>query len=138
VIIVRSRSLTHFCGQIYHARLLERYGMGDFVALWKALLAIAQEAALDGRHEVVLDDHQIADIEAVNLTQVRMPPHMELCFQLQAESRAALRGGETVPPFDAIETNSLTVFAGKTSGCEPLRPLAAVGGQTEGSSKHRE
>jgi hypothetical protein len=87
---------------------------------------------LYGRHEIVLDDHQIADIGAVNLTQVRMPPHTELCFQLQAESRAALRGGETVPPFDAIETNSLTVFAGKTSGCEPLRPLAAVGGQIEG------
>ncbi len=58
------------------------------------LLALAQTAALDGREEIVLDERQIAEVAVGNLARARIPPHVELCFQLQAASDAAFGRGE--------------------------------------------
>ncbi|WP_261575479.1 lantibiotic dehydratase [Frankia gtarii] len=57
------------------------------------LLALAQEAALDGRQEIVLDDGLLGELAVQDPTRMRVPPHVELCFQLHAESRAAMDGG---------------------------------------------
>lgn len=110
--------------QNYHTRFFERYGIGALVpvldvvdpdvgigfpagylgaepeprALVSArdqrLLALAQTAALDGCEEIILDEHLVADLTVGDHTRTRVPPHLELCFQLQAESKEALGHGE--------------------------------------------
>ncbi|SBW22518.1 hypothetical protein FDG2_2762 [Candidatus Protofrankia californiensis] len=62
------------------------------------LLALAQAAALDGREEIVLDERLVAELAAGDLARAQVPPHVELCVQLQAASQAALERGE----FDLI------------------------------------
>ncbi|WP_220183309.1 lantibiotic dehydratase [Sphaerisporangium album] len=58
------------------------------------LLELAQAAALDGRQEIVLNDRLVDELSAGDLTQAQPTPHLELCFRLQAASKAALERGE--------------------------------------------
>jgi thiopeptide-type bacteriocin biosynthesis protein len=58
------------------------------------LLALAQAAALEGRDEVTLDERLVAELAADDLGRARVPPHVELCFEVQAASQAALGRGE--------------------------------------------
>ncbi|MGW7657629.1 lantibiotic dehydratase, partial [Streptomyces tendae] len=60
----------------------------------RRLLAMAQAAALDGRREIVLDKRLVDELATADLDTVQAPPHLELCFQLQAPSLAALDRGE--------------------------------------------
>lgn len=110
--------------QNYHTRFFERYGIGALVPVLdvvdpdvglgfpagylgaqpepeavvsardQRLLALAQAAAVDGCEEIVLDERLIADLTVGDHTQLRVPPHLELCFQLRAESGHSLERGE--------------------------------------------
>lgn len=126
----------------YHARFLERYGIGAAVPMLElvnpdlglgfpagyrdsllerpaprvserdsALLRLAQNAALDRRVEVVLDDAAIAGLEAENLGRAQWPPHTELAVQVHAPSRAALDRGE----FELVVSGAFRA-AGTTTG----------------------
>ncbi|MGI5200154.1 lantibiotic dehydratase [Spirillospora sp. CA-108201] len=107
----------------YHNRFFERYGIGSLVPLRDLvdpdvglgfpagyldgepevrepvtarqlrLLALAQAAALDDCQEIVLDEDLIGELEIGARTQILVPPHLELRFHLQAESREALARG---------------------------------------------
>jgi thiopeptide-type bacteriocin biosynthesis protein len=108
----------------YHTRFFERFGAGALVPLLdvvdpdvglgfpagypgadpeprvavtardERLLTLAQAAALDGRAEVALDEALIAELAAADLERVEIPPHLELCFAVEAQSLAALGRGE--------------------------------------------
>lgn len=55
------------------------------------LLAYAQLAALDGATEVVLTEAMVHELEiGEDLAPIRIPPHVEVCVQLHAESTDAL------------------------------------------------
>jgi len=59
------------------------------------LLALAQAAALDGRHEVLADEALIADLSHnAAARSVQLPAHLELCARVDSPSLAALEGGE--------------------------------------------
>ncbi|MBV9143643.1 MAG: lantibiotic dehydratase [Pseudonocardiales bacterium] len=58
------------------------------------LLALAQQAALDGSDEIVLDERGISALAAGDLAQAQVPPHIELCAQIQAASPDALGRGD--------------------------------------------
>lgn len=58
------------------------------------LLELAQAAALDGVDEIALDAALIADLAHVDLPKARMPPHLELCFQLLAANEESVRRGD--------------------------------------------
>lgn len=45
------------------------------------LLALAQQAALDGTQEIVLDDNVIDALSAGNRDALRLAPHVDLCFR---------------------------------------------------------
>ncbi|MFE7809199.1 lantibiotic dehydratase [Streptomyces sp. NPDC057430] len=106
----------------FHMRFYERFGIGSMVPVLdvvadsgigypdgyagaspadlkprltdrdQVLLRLAQQAALDGRREVVLDE---ATIEALTVGSepVRLPPHLELGFRLRASDTRALNRG---------------------------------------------
>lgn len=108
----------------YHRRFYQRFGAGSQVPLldvvadsgigWpdgypgatktaarpqrrsrdEHLLAVAQAAALDGHHEVVLDEPLIAELEQVPVHSVRLPSHLELCARVDCPSMLALQEGK--------------------------------------------
>ncbi|MCZ1001165.1 lantibiotic dehydratase [Streptomyces mirabilis] len=108
----------------YHNRFFERYGIGSLVPLLdvidpdvglglpagyldaepeprelvtvreQRLLTLAQAAALDRRGEVVLDDHEVTELEVAGQAGMQVPPHFELRFQLESESTTALTRGD--------------------------------------------
>lgn len=108
----------------YHNRFFERYGIGSLVPLLdvvdpdvglgfpagyldadpeprepvstqeRRLLSLAQTAALDGRDEILLDEELVAELTVGDQSRAHLPPHLELNFQLQAASAAALARGD--------------------------------------------
>ncbi|MGH3827545.1 MAG: lantibiotic dehydratase, partial [Pseudonocardiaceae bacterium] len=58
------------------------------------LLALAQQAAMDQRIEVVLDDSAIADLMAEDFAKVQVQPHTELSFRIHAPTRGTVDRGE--------------------------------------------
>ncbi|MGW4076079.1 lantibiotic dehydratase [Streptomyces asiaticus] len=80
----------------------------------RRLLAMAQAAALEGCREIVLDERLVDELAVAELDTVQVPPHLELCFQLQASSVAALDRGE----FDLC-----VVSASRAAGTMPGRFL---------------
>ncbi|MFJ1795360.1 lantibiotic dehydratase [Kitasatospora griseola] len=108
----------------YHQRFYQRFGSGALVPLlevvadsgigWPAgypgtgegpggarstrrderLLALAQEAALEGRREVVLDERLVADLDLSGPDRVLLPPGVELCARVDAASTTALDRGD--------------------------------------------
>jgi len=123
----------------FHQAFYERYGLGALVPIrdvvdavgvgWPAgypgmpaekpslpsaregvLLTLAQRAALDGSHEIVLDDALVDRLD-IGPARHRLPPHLELCVQVHAASEQALyRGAFT------IEVVSVSRGAGVLSG----------------------
>jgi lantibiotic biosynthesis protein len=106
--------------QDYHARFLDRYGLGTAVLVTDLLdpvtglglpahyadpppaprsardgrlAALAQQAALDGSGEVVLDDTLIAEISGPQSADVRPVPHMDITIDVRAATTAALSEG---------------------------------------------
>lgn len=123
----------------YHARFLERYGVGALVPLldvvsdggigWpdgypgvapelprhltdrdRTLLTLAQAAALDGQDEIVVDKRLIADLESRDV-RLRPPPHLELGLRVRAACTAALGQGEYL-----IEVTVVSRGAGVLTG----------------------
>ncbi|WP_236703335.1 lantibiotic dehydratase [Lentzea aerocolonigenes] len=107
----------------YHRRFYQRFGTGAQVPLlevvadsgigWpdgypgatpatrlprtsrdERLLALAQTAALDGQHEVVLDEKLITELEQVPLHSLRLPSHLELCARVDSTNMRALKTGK--------------------------------------------
>ncbi|MFG2483365.1 lantibiotic dehydratase [Streptomyces virginiae] len=106
----------------YHMRFYERFGIGSMVPVLdvvadsgigypdgypgsapaehrprltdrdRVLLRLAQQAALDGRREVVLDEATI-DALAMGSEPVRLPPHLEIGFRLRAPTTGTLDQG---------------------------------------------
>ncbi|MFF8989467.1 lantibiotic dehydratase [Streptomyces sp. NPDC014983] len=106
----------------YHQRFYERYGIGTMVPLMEAvadsgtgypdgypgapasarrprvsarddaLVRLAQAAALDGRHEVILTDEQIEALD-VGPDELRLPPHLEIGVRVHAASLEELQHG---------------------------------------------
>lgn len=125
----------------YHARFLDRFGPGVAVPVLEVtdphaglgfpagyrgsvlrlpaeqlpagrdqrILAIAQLAALDGSTEVVLSDQMLAEL-AIK-AEVREPWHLDLCFQLHAADREAVRDGAFT-----VAVVSFSPAAGSTTG----------------------
>lgn len=60
----------------------------------ETLLGLAQNAALDGRVEVVLDEELIAELDQADAGPVRLPSHLELCARVDATSLGALERGD--------------------------------------------
>ncbi len=58
------------------------------------LLALAQQAALDGVQEVVLDDDAIEALAGGEVGELRPAPHLDLCVEVRAATTAALDAGE--------------------------------------------
>ncbi|REE98996.1 lantibiotic dehydratase [Thermomonospora umbrina] len=58
------------------------------------LLTVAQEAALDGRREVLLDEALIAELEEPATRPMTLPAHLELCARIDSPSLDALGSGE--------------------------------------------
>ncbi|MFB7618017.1 lantibiotic dehydratase [Kitasatospora sp. NPDC056181] len=106
----------------YHQRFYERYGRGALVPLldmvadsgigWPdgypdarpteaprfderdaVLAAIAQQAALDGDREVVLDDTLLAALD-LGPDEPRLPPHLEIVTRIRARTQNALDRGD--------------------------------------------
>ncbi|MFE3328996.1 lantibiotic dehydratase [Streptomyces sp. NPDC059176] len=124
----------------YHMRFYERFGIGSMVPLLdvvadsgigypdgypgsapaehrprltdrdRLLLRLAQQAALDGRREVVLDETTI-DALTVGSEPVRLPPHLEIGFRLRAPVAGALDQGNF-----GLEVVSVSRGAGVGSG----------------------
>jgi lantibiotic biosynthesis protein len=108
----------------YHARFLERYGAGATVMLgeladpvtgldlpghclspaegqvraWSGrdgrLAALAQQAALDGSVEVVLDDAAITELAGPLAASARPAPHIDITVEVRAASAQAIDSGE--------------------------------------------
>ncbi|MCL9762774.1 lantibiotic dehydratase [Frankia sp. AiPa1] len=118
----------------YHRRFLDRFGPGAVVPVARLvssvgglgypqyglgesrgrrippggrdeqLLALAQQAALDDVHEVVLDDPLVSRLGSAAGSQadrrtgspkpLRIPPHVDLCVEVLAESEGALDTGD--------------------------------------------
>ncbi|WP_433616941.1 lantibiotic dehydratase [Dactylosporangium sp. CA-139114] len=57
------------------------------------LLRLAQQAALDGVTEVVLDDTTLDALAGDEAMQPRPVPHLDLCFDVRAASMAAIGAG---------------------------------------------
>ncbi|MDX3587286.1 lantibiotic dehydratase [Streptomyces europaeiscabiei] len=106
----------------YHQRFYERYGIGTMVPLVEAvadsgtgypdgypgapagarrprvsarddaLVRLAQDAALDGRDEVILTDEQIEALD-VGPDEPRLPPHLEIGVRVHAASLEELQRG---------------------------------------------
>lgn len=106
----------------YHRRFYQRFGPGVHVPLlevvadsgigWpdgypgttttrsplrtsrdERLLALAQTAALDGQHEIVLDEAVISGLEQAPLSELRLPSHLELCARVDAADIRSLAAG---------------------------------------------
>ncbi|MFJ6752231.1 lantibiotic dehydratase [Streptomyces sp. NPDC091266] len=124
----------------YHTRFFERYGIGSLVPLRdlvdadiglgfpegyldaepetgepvstrdRHLLALAQQAALDGHDEVVLDEKLVSVLTVGASDRLRLPPHLELRFRLQAADTAALGRGDftlaVISPSRGVGTTS--------------------------------
>jgi lantibiotic biosynthesis protein len=58
------------------------------------LLALAQQAALDGVQEVVLDDDVIKALAGGEVGELRPAPHLDLCVEVRAATTAALDAGD--------------------------------------------
>lgn len=108
----------------YHRRFYQRFGTGAHVPLlelvadsgigWPdgypgtsvspprsrctqrddGLLALAQNAALDGCVEVVLDEALITELDQTDAGPVRLPSHLELCARVDVPSLQALERGD--------------------------------------------
>ncbi|SNQ46605.1 conserved hypothetical protein [Frankia canadensis] len=59
----------------------------------RRLLAVAHQAALDGRQEIALTEDLIADLEVDAQASARTPAHLEMCFELHADSKEAVDRG---------------------------------------------
>ncbi|GAA4242299.1 lantibiotic dehydratase [Actinomadura meridiana] len=124
----------------YHQRFYERFGIGSLVPVldvvsdsgigWpdgypgtvtptrppalssrdQVLLTLAQNAAIDGRSEVVLDDELIAALE-LGPDQRRPPPHLELGVRVNSADQTALRRGNFT-----LEVVSVSRAAGVLTG----------------------
>ncbi|MGH3842355.1 MAG: lantibiotic dehydratase [Pseudonocardiaceae bacterium] len=57
------------------------------------LLALAQQAALDGAQEILLDDDGLDDLAADGMDGVRPAPHLDLCVEVRAPTLVALAEG---------------------------------------------
>ncbi len=57
------------------------------------LLALAQQAAVDGAQEVVLDEDMIDSLAAGDGASVRPVPHIDLCVDVRAHTTSALTQG---------------------------------------------
>lgn len=71
------------------------------------LLALAQQATIDGTGEIVLDEAMVRDLTVADLDPARIPPHVELTARVHAKSPEALERGEftvTVIPARAAGT----------------------------------
>lgn len=75
------------------------------------LLALVQQATLDGTREIALDDRMLAELVLPETALSHVPAHAQLCFRLHAPTRAALSDGA----FELIVVG-LTASAGTTSG----------------------
>lgn len=85
----------------------------------RRLLALAQQATVGGRREIVLDDATVADLTPDELTLARMPAHVELCARIHAESPTALDNGEftlAVTPARAAGTMTGRFTPAESSG----------------------
>ncbi len=60
----------------------------------EGLLALAQQAALDGVQEVVLDDDVIEALAGGEVGELRPAPHLDLCVEIRAATAAALDAGD--------------------------------------------
>jgi thiopeptide-type bacteriocin biosynthesis protein len=107
----------------YHAQFLARYGIGALVPVTRVtdpaaglgfpthyadttttgtrpsrrderLLAITQQAALDGRDEVVLDEDMLGWLQAEQVGIPSLVPHAEMCVEIAAPTTAALSAGD--------------------------------------------
>jgi len=124
----------------YHQRFYERFGIGSMVPLldvvsdsgigWpdgypgtvtpaqrspmssrdEVLLALAQDATLDGRAEVVLDEQLIAALE-LGFQRLRPPSHLELGVRIHAADQQALQRGNF-----RLEIMTLSRAAGVVTG----------------------
>ncbi|HEY0580556.1 MAG TPA: lantibiotic dehydratase [Chloroflexota bacterium] len=124
----------------YHQRFYERFGIGSMVPVLdvvadsgigypdgypgsttaprsparssrdEALVRIAQTAALDGHHEVILDESLIESLKT-GPGPIRLPPHLEIGVRVSAASMEALQRGDF-----GLEVVSVSRGAGVGSG----------------------
>jgi lantibiotic biosynthesis protein len=145
----------HPAWQDYHVRFLARYGAGAVVPVEllieepaglgfpehftdgqeparqltgrdEHLLALAQQAALDGTREITLDDELISGI-AGDRDPVRPAPHAELCGELRAESADALAGGSFTVAVTGV-SRSAAAMTGRFLGILPARDTRRISG----------
>ncbi|MFE2293720.1 lantibiotic dehydratase [Streptomyces sp. NPDC059452] len=92
------------------------------------LLALAQDAALTGRREIVLTEE---DIEALTVGRpTAVPAHVDLCFTVLAQSARALTDGRF-----AISTVGLSLSAGTLAG--RFLPMLDLSDQNRMTAQYR-
>ncbi|TYB40793.1 lantibiotic dehydratase [Actinomadura chibensis] len=144
--------------QAYHTRFFERYGVGTLVPVLELvnpdvglglpagylggapqlrpaisarderLLALAQSAVLDGRHEVVVDEDLLGQLTPK--VTPRWPAHREIRFQLQAASAAALNAGDFSLVVSGVSRGAATMigrFVGSLSRTEQASVKSMLG-----------
>ncbi|MGH3546495.1 MAG: lantibiotic dehydratase [Mycobacteriales bacterium] len=99
----------------------------------RRLLALVQRADVDGDTEIVLDDKEIAHLVTVDITDTRIPPHVELAARIHAPSTHALANGDfTLTVFPARAAGTMTGRFASVCGsamAEVYRslPIATIG-----------
>ncbi|MGH3949048.1 MAG: lantibiotic dehydratase [Pseudonocardiaceae bacterium] len=81
-------------------------GRGHLPERDRRLLALVQRADIDGSTEIVLDEEEITHLAVADITDARIPPHVELAARIHAPSVDALADGDF----------TLTVFPGRAAG----------------------
>jgi thiopeptide-type bacteriocin biosynthesis protein len=96
----------------------------------RTLLRLAQQAALDGSRQVAVDDPSVASPTATpgNDAVVVRPPHVEVCFDVRAATRAQLDGGGFVIGVSTVGSSAVATtgrFLGLVDGADRDRMVAA-------------
>lgn len=73
------------------------------------LLRLAQQAALDGAQEVVLDKAFLDSLRAQHAAELRIPPHLEMCAQVWAPSMQAVKAGRFRLVLSALSRTGLAL-----------------------------
>ncbi|MFD9869100.1 lantibiotic dehydratase [Streptomyces niveus] len=127
----------------YHERFLARYGPGALVPVGdlldpdiglglphgylgagpvpqqpvsardRRLMALAQQAALEGGREIVLDDKLIGDLTVGDPTTMCPPPHLDVTAEVHAGSQEALHHGDFQLVLTGLSRAQGTTSAGR-------------------------
>ncbi|MGH3874901.1 MAG: lantibiotic dehydratase family protein [Pseudonocardiaceae bacterium] len=106
----------------------------------KHLLALAQQAALDGTQEVVFDERAVDALADKGIDGIRPAPHIELCAELLAPTMAALAEGTFILAVTGVSRSAASMtgrFLDLLPGDDRQRIISEYGDLPGRSSRDR-